>query len=63
MKAKNNRRVYEQPRARDLSAAGVSGGPLGTCQAGTTPFEACIAGDIYTTHLNFAQIKRQIIAC
>ena len=45
MNEKSGRRLYEPPRARDLSAFSVSGqGPEGVCRSGAYPYYSCVAG-------------------
>ncbi len=45
MTEKDTGRLYEPPRARDLSGSSVSGQePLGTCVGGDVPYTGCSAG-------------------
>jgi len=45
MSEKREHPLYEPPRGRDLSTVSASGlVPLGTCESGNRPFEACVFG-------------------
>ena len=47
MKEKDKRPTYEAPRARDLSASGVSGAnpiPQAVCTDGSNPWSTCVTG-------------------
>jgi len=47
MNEKTNRRVYQPPQARDLSANSAAGGnigPMGACKDGSYPYTNCVDG-------------------
>jgi hypothetical protein len=47
MNQKSDRRVYQPPQARDLSANSAAGGhigPMGACKSGVYPYNNCVAG-------------------
>jgi hypothetical protein len=45
MSEQSKRRLYEAPRAQDLSSVGASGlGPLGYCTNGNVPWTNCRVG-------------------
>jgi len=52
MNDKTNRRVYQPPQARDLSAYSAAGGdvgPMGSCSGGPYPYFACSVGTSYAS--------------